>query len=34
MAAYGPILALMVPVSLLFLMYPTLTGLNALSQSP
>jgi tight adherence protein C len=34
MAAYGPILALMVPVSLLFLMYPTLTGLNALSQTP
>lgn len=31
LAAYGPILALMVPVTLLFLMYPTLTGLTALS---
>lgn len=31
-AAYGPILALMVPVTLLFLMYPTLTGLAALSS--
>jgi tight adherence protein C len=31
LAAYGPILALMVPVTLLFLMYPTLTGLAALS---
>ncbi len=31
LAAYGPILALMVPVTLLFLMYPTLTGLSALS---
>jgi len=32
LAAYGPILALMVPVTLLFLMYPTLTGLAALSS--
>jgi tight adherence protein C len=32
LAAYGPILALMVPVTLLFLMYPTLTGLSALSH--
>lgn len=31
LAAYGPILALMVPVTLLFLMYPTLAGLAALS---
>ncbi len=34
LAAYGPILALMVPVALLFLMYPTITGLSALSSSP
>ena len=33
LAAYGPILALMVPVTLLFLMYPTLAGLAALSSS-
>ena len=32
LSAYGPILALMVPVTLLFLMYPTLTGLAALSS--
>jgi len=32
LAAYGPILALMVPVTLLFLMYPTLAGLQALSS--
>jgi len=32
LTAYGPILALMVPVTLLFLMYPTLTGLSALSS--
>ena len=32
LASYGPILALMVPVTLLFLMYPTLTGLAALSS--
>jgi tight adherence protein C len=32
LAAYGPILALMVPVTLIFLMYPTLAGLNALSS--
>ena len=31
-AAYGPILALMVPVTLMFLMYPTLAGLAALSS--
>ena len=31
LAAYGPILALMIPVTVLFLMYPTLVGLNALS---
>lgn len=33
LASYGPILALMVPVTLLFLMYPTLTGLAALSSA-
>jgi tight adherence protein C len=33
LAAYGPILALMVPVTLVFLMYPTLTGLAALSSA-
>ena len=32
LAAYGPILALMVPVTLLFLMYPTLAGLASLSS--
>lgn len=32
LTTYGPILALMIPVTLLFLMYPTLAGLNALSQ--
>ncbi|MBM3694847.1 MAG: hypothetical protein FJW79_02780 [Actinobacteria bacterium] len=32
LASYGPILALMVPVTLLFLMYPTLAGLGALSS--
>lgn len=32
LASYGPILALMVPVTLLFLMYPTLAGLAALSS--
>ncbi|NQV06302.1 type II secretion system F family protein [bacterium] len=31
LAAYGPILALMIPVTVLFLMYPTLVGLDALS---
>ncbi len=31
---YGPILALMIPVTLLFLMYPTLAGLSALSSTP
>jgi tight adherence protein C len=34
LAAYGPILALMVPVTLLFLMYPALAGLNSLSSTP
>lgn len=32
LTTYGPILALMIPVTLLFLMYPTLAGLNALSR--
>jgi tight adherence protein C len=30
-AVYGPILALMVPITLVFLMYPTLAGLKALA---
>lgn len=34
LAVYGPILGLMIPVALLFLMYPTLVGLRALSQGP
>lgn len=33
-ASYGPILALMVPVTLLFLMYPTLAGLRELAGGP
>lgn len=33
-ATYGPILALMVPVTLLFLMYPTLAGLRELAGGP
>ncbi len=32
LATYGPILALMVPVTLVFLMYPTLVGLQELSN--
>ena len=31
MATYGPILGLMVPTTLLFLMYPTVVGLTSLS---
>jgi tight adherence protein C len=31
LAVYGPILGLMVPVTLVFLMYPTLAGLRALA---
>ena len=34
LTTYGPILALMIPVALLFLMYPTLVGLRELSASP
>jgi len=34
LAIYAPILALMVPVALLFLMYPTLAGLSELSAIP
>ncbi len=34
LAVYGPILALMIPVALLFLIYPTLTGLGELSRGP
>ncbi len=34
LAVYGPILALMIPVALLFLIYPTLTGLGDLSGAP
>ena len=33
-ATYGPVLALMVPTALLFLLYPTLLGLRALSGTP
>jgi Flp pilus assembly protein TadB len=33
-ASYGPILALMVPTALLFLLYPTLIGLRALAGGP
>lgn len=33
-ATYGPVLALMVPTALLFLIYPTLLGLRALSGAP
>ena len=32
--SYGPILVLMVPTALLFLLYPTLLGLRALSGAP
>lgn len=31
---YGPVLALMVPTALIFLIYPTLLGLRALSGAP
>ena len=34
LATYGPVLALMVPVTLLFLIYPTLAGLRSLAGSP
>lgn len=34
LASFGPILAFMIPVTLLFLMYPTLAGLAALSATP
>jgi tight adherence protein C len=34
LAAYGPVLALMVPVTLLFLLFPTLAGLRSLAGSP
>jgi tight adherence protein C len=34
LASYGPILAFMIPVTLVFLMYPTLAGLSALSARP
>ncbi len=34
LASYGPILALQIPVTLLFLMYPTLVGLGELSATP
>jgi hypothetical protein len=33
-ATYGPVLALMVPTALIFLIYPTLLGLQALSGAP
>lgn len=34
LAGYGPILGLMVPVALLFLLYPTLVGLRQLAGGP
>lgn len=34
LATYGPVLIFMVPVTLLFLLYPTLTGLRSLAGSP
>jgi tight adherence protein C len=34
LATYGPILALMVPVTLLFLLYPTIAGLRSLAGGP
>jgi len=34
LVSFGPILAFMIPVTLLFLMYPTLAGLSALSATP
>jgi tight adherence protein C len=34
LASYGPILAFMIPVTLVFLMYPTLAGLSALASRP
>lgn len=34
LATYAPVLALMVPVTLLFLLYPTLAGLRSLAGSP
>jgi tight adherence protein C len=34
LATYGPVLALMVPVTLIFLLYPTLTGLRSLAGGP
>lgn len=34
LATYGPVLAFMVPVTLLFLLYPTLAGLRSLAGSP
>jgi hypothetical protein len=33
-ATYGPVLVLMVPTALVFLIYPTLLGLRALSGTP
>ncbi|MFV1970253.1 MAG: type II secretion system F family protein [Acidimicrobiia bacterium] len=33
-AAYGPVLALMVPTALVFLIYPTLLGLRSLAGAP
>lgn len=34
LTTYGPVLALMVPVTLLFLLYPTLVGLRSLAGDP
>lgn len=34
LTGYGPIIGLMIPTTLVFLMYPTLAGLRALSATP
>ncbi len=34
LASYGPVLALMVPITLLFLLYPTIVGLRSLATGP
>jgi tight adherence protein C len=34
LTTYGPVLALMVPVTLLFLLYPTIAGLRSLAAGP
>jgi hypothetical protein len=34
LVGYGPILGLMIPTTLAFLIYPTLAGLDALAAAP